>query len=148
MISRALPSAHCTQAATPYMDHRHHALLHTSTMLQVLSNAPYKLETVIEAAMEIAGLRAAQKRLQVRQRDWICRVQGVASSADTVAGPAAKAGGALEPGVPCSWRRSSFHSTHAKPKLRPCTTKAAAMQNQNYGHAQPKLRPCRRWPTM
>jgi hypothetical protein len=31
----------------------------------MLSNAPFKLDTVIEAAMEIAGLRAAQKRLQV-----------------------------------------------------------------------------------
>ncbi len=31
----------------------------------VLNHSPFKLETVVEAAMEIAGLRAAQKRLQV-----------------------------------------------------------------------------------
>lgn len=31
----------------------------------VLSHAVFKLQTVVEAAMEIAGLRAAQKRLQV-----------------------------------------------------------------------------------
>lgn len=34
-------------------------------MLQVLSSADFRLQTVIEAAMEIAGLHAAQKRLQV-----------------------------------------------------------------------------------
>lgn len=32
---------------------------------QVLSSADFRLQTVIEAAMEIAGLHAAQKRLQV-----------------------------------------------------------------------------------
>jgi signal transduction histidine kinase len=32
----------------------------------VLSAAVFSLQTVVEAAMEIAGLRAAQKRLQVR----------------------------------------------------------------------------------
>ncbi len=32
----------------------------------VLHNASFGLDTVIEAAMEIAGLRAAQRRLQVR----------------------------------------------------------------------------------
>ena len=31
----------------------------------VLSVAPFKVQTTVEAAMEIAGLRAAQKRLQV-----------------------------------------------------------------------------------
>ena len=34
-------------------------------LLQVLSSAEFRLQTVIEAAMEIAGLHAAQKRLQV-----------------------------------------------------------------------------------
>jgi signal transduction histidine kinase len=33
----------------------------------VISNAEFQLQTVIEAAMEITGLRAAQKRLQVRR---------------------------------------------------------------------------------
>ena len=31
----------------------------------MLSSAEFRLQTVIEAAMEIAGLHAAQKRLQV-----------------------------------------------------------------------------------
>ncbi len=31
----------------------------------MLSNSDFRLQTVIEAAMEIAGLHAAQKRLQV-----------------------------------------------------------------------------------
>lgn len=34
----------------------------------VLSAAVFSLQTVVEAAMEIAGLRAAQKRLQVGGR--------------------------------------------------------------------------------
>ncbi len=34
--------------------------------LQVLSNSEFRLQSVVEAAMEIAGLQAAQKRLQVR----------------------------------------------------------------------------------
>lgn len=34
----------------------------------VLHNATFGLDTVIEAAMEIAGLRAAQRRLQVSVR--------------------------------------------------------------------------------
>jgi signal transduction histidine kinase len=33
----------------------------------VLNHSVFKLETVMEAAMEIAGLRASEKRLQVRQ---------------------------------------------------------------------------------
>ena len=33
----------------------------------VLNLSIFKLETVMEAAMEIAGLRAAQKRLQVKR---------------------------------------------------------------------------------
>jgi hypothetical protein len=33
--------------------------------LQVLCSAEFRLQTVIEAAMEIAGLHAAQKRLQI-----------------------------------------------------------------------------------
>jgi hypothetical protein len=32
----------------------------------LLSPSLFKLQTVVEAAMEIAGLRAAEKRLQVR----------------------------------------------------------------------------------
>jgi hypothetical protein len=36
----------------------------------VLSAAVFSLQTVVEAAMEIAGLRAAQKRLQVRVLGW------------------------------------------------------------------------------
>ena len=34
----------------------------------VLSNAPFRLSSVIEAAMEIAGLAAGMKRLQVCYR--------------------------------------------------------------------------------
>ncbi len=31
----------------------------------VLNAAPFKLDAVVEAAMEIAGMQAAQKKLQV-----------------------------------------------------------------------------------
>eukprot|EP00882_Tetradesmus_deserticola_P019624 GHRQ01021134.1.p2 GENE.GHRQ01021134.1~~GHRQ01021134.1.p2 ORF type:complete len:103 (-),score=29.90 GHRQ01021134.1:15-323(-) len=38
----------------------------------VLSAAVFSLQGVVEAAMEIAGLRAAQKRLQVRGLGFCC----------------------------------------------------------------------------
>lgn len=48
----------------------------------VLSRAPFWLEMVVEAAMEIAGLQAAQKRLQVRaaglgwREEWLWLERG------------------------------------------------------------------------
>lgn len=43
-------------------------LLPLPLVLQVLSCKEFRLQSVVEAAMEIAGLQAAQKRLQVRER--------------------------------------------------------------------------------
>lgn len=60
---------HLIMHCLPYTVSRSSVILLQANKM-VLCTAPFRLSSVIEAAMEIAGPGAAMKRLQVRQQHY------------------------------------------------------------------------------